>query len=827
MGRSGGLGRALAAASSSSAVYDALSGAGADLLGADNCHVLEVDDGNMSRLVAVSGEEIEGISASAVREAVETGQVVARTPGRTANGADSIELSVVKSLICAPIFSDGRVVACLCATREETRRPFGDIEWRLAGFVAALAEAALDQVSWEAKRFRALVEHSSDVTFLSNAGGITQYASPSVSNILGWTAEEMTGTSNNSRVHPGDLPYISRVFQEVVGSPGSSRRVELRVQHRDGSWRNVEVSYANRLHDPLVESVVINLHDVTERRQAEQRLERAAEQFRLAFENAPIGMALVSHRPERQGCLIMTNDALAKMLGYERHNLEGMSAHDLTHPDDRAPDLIARRRIELGQIDAYHAEKRFLNSAGRWVWVSLDASLIRDESGAPDYSVLQVMDITEKKQADATLKHRAYTDPLTRLDNRWLFLNRLPQSLSRARRRGTHLAVFFMDVDNFKVINDSHGHTAGDRVLQEIASRLRSVTREEDILARLGGDEFVLVVDDLQEKDEVKGIATRIEEVLRGSIEVGVGIHVKVTASLGITVAGLDDDEQSLLRDADTALYRAKERGRARYEIFGEHLRVRALARELAERELRAAIDEDRLLLHYQPIVDLRNEQTVALEALVRYEGPEGLVFPGDFINVAEETGLIVPIGTWVMNQACHDLNKLREISGNPQLHIGVNVSPRQLVDPLFADSVATVVDSAGVDPRGLAIEITEHALIDMIEPARRTLERLREVGCTTGIDDFGTGYSSLVLITRLPLDFLKIDQTFVGGLGINHDSEAIVKALIGLSRSLGLIVKAEGVETMEQARVLRAFGCERAQGFLFSRPRPLDELFS
>ena len=827
MGRSGGLGGALAAASSASAVYDALSGAGADLLGADNCHVLEVDDGKISRLVAASGEDIEGISASAVREAVATGQVVARAPGGSANGTDGVGLAVVKSLICAPIFSDGRVVACLCATREELEDPFGDVECQLARFVAVLAEAALDQVSWEAKRFRALVEHSSDVTFLSDAAGTTQYASPSVSNILGWTAEEMTGTNNNSRVHPGDLPYINRVFQDVVASPGSSRQVELRVQHKDGSWRNVEVAYTNRLHDPLVESVVINLHDVTERRQAEQRLERAAEQFRLAFENAPIGMALVSHRPERQGCLIMTNDALAKMLGYERHNLEGMSAHELTHPDDRAPDLIARRRIELGQIDAYHAEKRFLNSAGRWVWVSLDASLIRDESGAADYSVLQVMDITEKKQADATLKHRAYTDPLTRLDNRWLFLNRLPQSLSRARRRGTHLAVFFMDVDNFKVINDSHGHTAGDRVLQEIASRLRSVTREEDILARLGGDEFVLVVDDLEEKDEVKGIATRIEEVLGGSIEVGVGIHVKVTASLGITIAGLDDDEQSLLRDADTALYRAKERGRARYEIFGEHLRVRALARELAERELRAAIDEDRLLLHYQPIVDLRNEQTVALEALVRYEGPEGLVFPGDFINVAEETGLIVPIGTWVLNQACHDLNKLREISGNPQLHIGVNVSPRQLVDPRFADSVATVVDSAGVDPSGLAIEITEHALIDMIEPARRTLERLRDVGCTTGIDDFGTGYSSLVLITRLPLDFLKIDQTFVRGLGINHDSEAIVKALIGLSRSLGLIVKAEGVETLEQARVLRAFGCERAQGFLFSRPRPLDELFS
>jgi diguanylate cyclase (GGDEF)-like protein/PAS domain S-box-containing protein len=558
----------------------------------------------------------------------------------------------------------------------------------------------------------------------------------------------------------------------------------------------------------------------------EQRLERAAEQFRLAFDNAPIGMALISYRQESEGRFLRVNEALTRMLGYAHSELECMSMSDITYPDDLSADRVARRRIERGQIDTHHSERRFRNASGRWVWVSLHSSLIRDDSGLPDYAVTQVVDITQKKQADAALKHQAFTDPLTRLDNRWLFLDRLPQSLARARRRGTTLAVFYMDVDNFKVINDSHGHAAGDRVLEEIAGRLRSVTREEDILARLGGDEFVLVVDDLQEKDEVKGIAIRIDEVLRRSMEVAPGIHVRVTTSIGITVAGLDDDEQSLLRDADTALYCAKDRGKARYEVFGEHLRLRALERERIERDLRAAIDDDKLVLHYQPIVDLETDRPVAVEALVRYKDGEALVPPTRFIKVAEETGLIVPLGSWVLTQACRDLPRLRELSGNPELRVGVNVSPRQLADPDFADTVAKIIDDAGLRPNAVAIEITEHALIDIVEPARKCLEQLRQLGCTTGIDDFGTGYSSLVLVTRLPLDFLKIDQTFVRGIGISHDSEAIVKTLVGLSRSLGLVVKAEGVETPSQAEALRLFGCDRAQGYLFSKPYAIEDVF-
>jgi EAL domain-containing protein (putative c-di-GMP-specific phosphodiesterase class I) len=333
-------------------------------------------------------------------------------------------------------------------------------------------------------------------------------------------------------------------------------------------------------------------------------------------------------------------------------------------------------------------------------------------------------------------------------------------------------------------------------------------------------------VDDLQEKDEVKGIAIRIDEVLRRSMEVAPGIHVRVTTSIGITVAGLDDDEQSLLRDADTALYCAKDRGKARYEVFGEHLRLRALERERIERDLRAAIDDDKLVLHYQPIVDLETDRPVAVEALVRYKDGEGLVPPTRFIKVAEETGLIVPLGSWVLTQACRDLPRLRELSGNAELRVGVNVSPRQLADPDFADTVAKIIDDAGLKPNAVAIEITEHALIDIVEPARKCLEQLRQLGCTTGIDDFGTGYSSLVLVTRLPLDFLKIDQTFVRGIGISHDSEAIVKTLVGLSRSLGLVVKAEGVETPSQAEALRLFGCDRAQGYLFSKPYAIEDVF-
>lgn len=819
-------GRVLAAATSNAAVFSAVEVAARDLLGADRCQVLEIGDLGAHDLVTVSGEHVEGVSASAVAEAIATGAVVTRQPASEADATDSLVLAGVRSLMCAPIHCDGKVVACFYATHKEVGGLFGETEKQLATFVATLAGATLEHVSGNAERFRALIEHSSDVTVLSDATGVMRYVSPAIENLLGVAPDEVLGGRGLSRIHADDRDALTELFLGVAQKPGGRASTECRMLHKDGRWRHIEISYTNRLDDKAVEAVVVNMHDVTDRRQAEQRLAQAAEEFRLAFDNAPIGVALVGQRPENLGQYLRVNEAMARMLGYSRGELEEKTVKDLTHPDDFRSDLQARRRFEQKEAEVYQVEKRYAHADGRWVWVNLHLGLIRDDTGEPDYAIAQLVDITAKRQAEDALRHQAFTDPLTRLDNRWLFLERLPHSLARARRRGTHLAVFYLDLDNFKVINDSLGHGAGDRVLEEVAARLRSITRGEDILARLGGDEFVLVVDDLEERDEVRGIATRVEEMLHQPIPVGPDVNVRVTTSIGITIAGLDDDGPSLLRDADTALYRAKDRGRARFEVFGEHLRVRAQGRERAERELRDAMDEERMVVHFQPIFELETGRPVGAESLVRYDGREGLVSPADFITVAEETGLIVPMGAWVLRESCEALGRLRDASANPALRIGVNVSPRQLVAAGFADMVAETIDAAGVDPGAIALEITEVALIDIMEPVRPCLEQLRAVGCRIGIDDFGTGYSSLVYLKRLPLDFLKIDQTFVRGLGVNSEDEAIVRAVIGLAGALGLATVAEGVETKEQETMLRGLGCTQAQGFLYSHPLPADKVF-
>jgi diguanylate cyclase (GGDEF)-like protein/PAS domain S-box-containing protein len=813
-------GREIVAATSNTAVFEAVAEAARGLLRAERCHVLETDGGFEKRLVTVSGEHVEGISASAVREAIESGTVVCRTPSVTDDAADSLVLAGVRSLLCAPIHSGGRVVACFYATHKEVAGLFGSEEALLATFITTLAGAALEQVSGQAARFRALVEHSSDVTFLVDENARSSYVSPTATRILGYTPEEMLGDQGLARVHPDDLKASIAAFLKVVANPGSFGKVECRVLHKDGSWRWIEVSHTNRLHDPAVRSVVVNLHDTTERRLAEQNLARAAEQFRLAFDNAPIGVALVSQRPNNRGAFLLVNGALAEMLGTGRKDLEGKLMSELTHPDDLAADAEDGERFERGETDVSRTEKRYRHRNGAWIWVNQHSGLIRDDSGVPDYMITQVVDITQRRAAQEQLTHQALHDPLTGLPNRRLFLDRLDQGLARAKRRGGRVALLYLDLDRFKVINDSFGHATGDLVLIESARRLHALIRSSDTLARLGGDEFVLLVDDLVEPEEIGAIALRISEALSQPITVPPGVAVSVTTSIGIRIGYEHDAGSVLLRDADTALYRAKERGRACYEIFGENLRHKALGRMKSERDLRTAIDGGRLLLHFQPIVDLATVDVVAAESLLRYRSDDDrLVLPADFIDVAEETGLIVGIGTWVLREACSRLAELQAESGNPNLRVGVNVSPRQLVASSFPDTVATIIAESGVSPSSIALEITEAALIDSIEAIRPSLEQLREVGCSVGIDDFGTGYSSLAYLRRLPVDFLKVDKTFVRGLGTNREDDAIVKTVIDLAGALGLQSIAEGVETAEQEAILRGLGCVLAQGYRFGRP--------
>jgi diguanylate cyclase (GGDEF)-like protein/PAS domain S-box-containing protein len=424
----------------------------------------------------------------------------------------------------------------------------------------------------------------------------------------------------------------------------------------------------------------------------------------------------------------------------------------------------------------------------------------------------------DRNGEEETSRHAALHDPLTGLPNRTLALDRLAHALDRRRRDGTDVATLLLDLDRFKVINDSLGHGAGDELLLALAPRLREIMRAQDTVARLSGDEFAIVCEAPDGLRQVVAVAERVAAAVGRPFALNSGKHF-MTTSIGISVAtGAEDTPESLLRDADVAMYRAKRRGPGRYEIFDDNMRSEVLARLRIEAELRRALDNRELRVHYQPIIDTRGGQPTALEALVRWEHPRrGLIAPLDFIPIAEETGLIIELGRWVLEQACQQGAAWQRHFGVP-LKMFVNASGRQIADPQFAADVAEIAQRSGLGPGTLGLEVTESVFIEEAGSTLAVLTELVEGGVRLVLDDFGTGYSSLSYLKQFPLDGLKIDRAFTKGLGRSPADTAIVKAVIDMSRALGLTVVAEGVETQEQLEQLRLLACPRAQGYLFSR---------
>jgi diguanylate cyclase (GGDEF)-like protein len=429
----------------------------------------------------------------------------------------------------------------------------------------------------------------------------------------------------------------------------------------------------------------------------------------------------------------------------------------------------------------------------------------------------------ERKRAEVALAHQALHDPLTELPNRVLFLDRLEQALARAQRSSVNVAVLFLDLDRFKVVNDSLGHEAGDRLLVDVANRLRGVVRPGDTVARFGGDEFTILCDVRGERDAVL-IAERVAAAVEAPFTLDDN-EAFLTTSLGIalTTGRVDARAEALIRDADAAMYRAKERGKSRYELFDSAMRASAVDRLEIENALHRALDRGEFRVFYQPVVDLRTGEPVGVESLVRWQHPErGLVGPDEFIALTEETGLIVPLGAWVLREACRQW-KVWEESGTPAPRIAVNLSTRQLGQPDLVEVVADVLEETGMDPAQLSLEITESTVLEDTESALGTLEALKRQGVRISLDDFGTGYSSLALLKRLPVDELKVDRSFVMGLGRDPKDSPIVSTVVGLADALGLAAIAEGVETAAQAEELRRIGCRFAQGFYFARPQSAE----
>jgi diguanylate cyclase (GGDEF)-like protein/PAS domain S-box-containing protein len=522
------------------------------------------------------------------------------------------------------------------------------------------------------------------------------------------------------------------------------------------------------------------------------------------------------------------SDQLYRIYGREPQSFEATYEMflSLLHPDDRER-VLAVHEHALATLEPYEMEERVIWPDGQLRVLASWGEVVPDADGKPARMVGICWDITERRAIEEQLVREALHDRLTGLPNRALLMDRVTQALGAVRRHGRTLAVLFIDVDRFKVINDSLGHDAGDEVLVQVARRLQDTMRPGDTVSRFGGDEFVVLCEDLDHPAQALALATRVQEAIAAPVVVGEA-ELVITVSTGIALPSTPaDDAGALLRDADSAMYRAKHDGRARSVLFAEAMRIEAMDRLDTETQLRRALSEDQLRVHYQPLLDLATGALVGMEALVRWEHPtRGLVLPTGFIAIAEETGLVVPLGEWVLERACEQLVSWhRDHPQHRGLSMAVNLSGVQIQRPDLAARIGAILRRTGVDPAAVELEITETVLMRDAEGTLAVLQDLKALGVRLSVDDFGTGYSSLSYLKRFPVDTLKIDRSFVDGLGREAEDCAIVEAIQGLAASLGMTTSAEGVEETVQLEVLRRLGCPRAQGYLFSRPKPAEEL--
>ncbi len=654
------------------------------------------------------------------------------------------------------------------------------------------------------------VDHSGVIIEVNRAG----------SDLLGSPVSSIVGSLFDTWLDDADCgaldPWISRLPDEVThGHGGPHSAVEVSVSTTDGRIVPIEVTVQRPDDTGPILVRLTNRDEVAGQRRA---LDEARHRFHQAFHSAPTGMVLVRLD---DGRIVEANEALANILQRSTDELVGRTLRELTHPEDIRASQTHRAQLELGVIDSYLVDQRYRRRDGAYVTTRTRVAVSEDDGIL--FALHHIEDVTEERRTAEQLTHAARHDELTGLANRSYFQQVLEQRLTGSRPG--LVGLLFIDLDHFKVVNDSLGHARGDELLRQVAKRLEGAVREGDLLARFGGDEFVVVLDGRGGPVDAATAAERLRTAVHPAVTVD-GHEFFVTVSIGWATnhdAGMSPDE--MLRDADAAMYRAKSRGRDCVEAFqvGSHESGMQALRTVGE--LRRGVERNEIVPYFQPIVELQSGRIAGFEVVARWLHPDrGLLPPSEFLPFAEESGLLVSLGASMMRNSLSQMARWRAAGHSfANGSVAVNVGSRQLVDSSFLPTVVEVLDETGVDPDSVWFEITESALLADARAATSTLREIRGLGIHLSVDDFGTGYSSLTYLKRFPVEAIKIDRSFVSGLGIEDEDSTIVEAVIQLGRALGLTVVAEGVESPLQLQRLRDLNCDRGQGYLFGRPRPAN----
>jgi len=680
------------------------------------------------------------------------------------------------------------------------------------------AEEALSQSE---EKYRSILENIEEGYFEVDLAGNFTFFNNSTCLLLGYSREEMMGINYRQYSDKETAKEVFKTFNSIYETGVTAKEFDWLIFRKDGTKRYVEASVSLK-KDSTGKPIGFQgfTHDVTERKQAEEALRQSEEKYRSILENIQEAYFEV----DLAGNFTFFNDSLCRITGCSKKELSGANYTRFSDKENSKKVFVVFNKVYSTGQPTEGFDWLIIRRDGTKRYIEASVSLKKDSASKPAGFKGVIRDITERKRIEQELNHMATHDALTGLPNRLMFSQLLNQAIQSSKRNKKQLAIFFIDLDRFKIINDTLGHEAGDQLLQEIARRFRQSLRAVDVVGRLGGDEFIILVDDFSDKKQVEKVAHKI---LSTAIKpmVLLGEECRVTASIGISTYPKDGrDEQSLMKNADIAMYFAKEEGKNNYQFYSENIHTQSNERLTIETNLRLALERKEFSLHYQARLDFKTGEITGVEALLRWNNTSlGSVTPTQFIPIAEETGMIVPIGKWVMKTACAQ-NVAWQKQGLPHVCMAVNLSLRQLLEENLLEDIKNVLNETGMAPNLLELEITESMV--MHNPARliSLLTKIKNMGVRLAIDDFGTGYSSLAQIKHFPIDTLKVDRSFIRNLPQDSEDKAITEAIINMGKTLSLTVVAEGVETEEQEIFLREHICDEMQGFYFSKPVAADK---